>query len=113
MGSTAKVSDLSKEFVEKLLQQTSVETNIAFDANDTISLIVLDTADNLMESLEMHNVEARIGIVYNYKRNYPGWLLIVETENIQGSINPFVAKFFNWERIETQNILSFNEFFEN
>lgn len=111
-GSKTKASDFTKEYVDKLLKLTSVDTNIAFDTNDTISLIVLDAADNLMESLEMHNVKARIGLIYNYKTNYPGWMLVVETENIQGSINPLVARFFNWERIETQNILSFNELME-
>lgn len=111
--SKTTASDFTKEYVDKLLKLTDVETTIAFDDNDSMSLIVLDAADNLLDSFQMHNLDARVGIVHDYSRNYPGWMLVVETENIQGSINPLVARFFNWERIETQNILSFNELFEN
>lgn len=112
-GNKTKASDFTKEYVDKLLKLTDVETTIAFDDNDSMSLIVLDAADNLLESFQMHNIDARVGIVYDYSRNYPDWMLIVETENIRGSINPLVARFFNWEKIETQSILTFNELMEN
>ena len=88
---------------------TDVETSIAFDENDVTNLCVLNVADKLYECLREHDIEGRIGIIYNYSRNYLGWLLIVDTDNVKGSINPLVAKFFNWERIESQSILSFNE----
>lgn len=109
----ALTSKFTKDYVKQLIELTDVETSIAFDENDLTNLLVLNAADMLHECLREHDIDGRVGIIFNYSRNYPGWLLIVETDNIKGSINPLVAKFFNWERIESQSILSFNELFEN
>lgn len=106
----ALTSEFTEEYVKELIKLTDVETSIAFDADDAISLLVLNAADKLLECFREHDIDGQVGIIFNYSRNYPGWLLIVETDNLKGSINPLVAKFFNWERIESQSILSFNEF---
>lgn len=102
-------SDFTEESMKKLITLTDVETNIAFDDNDSISLAVLSAADLLLQYLNGHDLGARVGIIYDYSPNYPGWLLVVETSHIDGSMNPLVAKFFSWDRTENQQLLSFNE----
>lgn len=109
----AQMSEFNEEYVEKLLKFTEVETSIAFDENDTISLIVLNAVHKLLQCLREHGIDGRIGVIYNYSNNYPGWLLIVDTDNVRGSINPLVAQYFNWDRFESQSILTLDEIIEN
>lgn len=111
-GKLAITSEFTEDYVKKLIELTDVERSIAFDDNDIVSLLVLNAADKLLECLREHDIDGRVGIIYNYSTNYPGWLLIVDTDNVKGSINPLVAKFFNWERIESQSILSLSELME-
>lgn len=109
----ALTSEFNDEYVNRLLKHTEVETTILFNEDDTIGLIVLNAADKLRECLLNHGLNARVGIIHNYSQNYPGWLLIVDTDNVTGSINPLVAQFFNWERIESQSVLTLDEILEN
>lgn len=102
-------SIFTDDYVKKLTELTDVERSTAFDDNDVVSLLNLNAANKLLECLRAHNIVGRVGIIYNYSCSYPGWLLIVETYNVKDLINPLVANFFNWDRIESQNILPFKE----
>lgn len=102
-------AEFTEDYVKKLLDLSRVETSILFDENKLFNLIMLSIATDLYDYLAEHNINSRVGIIENYSRNYPGWMLILEVDNIPGTINPLVAKYFNWDRIETQSILSFDE----
>lgn len=102
-------ANFTEESIKKLLTLTEVETNFSFDTEDTVSFMVLSAADLLKQCFNEHDIDARVGIIYNYSPNYPGWLLVFESGYIEGSINPLIAKFFSWDKIEKQQILSFNE----
>ena len=102
-------NEFTEDFIKKLLTLTDVETNIAYDEKDVISLVLLNAADNLKESMNLHEIDGNVGLIYNLSSNYSGWLLIVDAKNMKGSINPLVSKFFTWDRIESQNILTFDE----
>lgn len=104
--------EFSEEYVKKLLECSDVELTDAFDSNDAISLILLDQASDMQEFMQQHGLYGRVGLVSNLSHYYPGWTLIVETNYVKGSINPLVSKFFHWERIESQSILSFDEVIE-
>lgn len=104
--------EFSEDYVKKLLQCTEVETTDAFDSNDVFSLIFLDQASDVQEFMQQHGLNGRVGLVYNLSHNYPGWTLLVETGYVKGSINTLISKFFRWERIESQSILSFDEVIE-
>lgn len=104
--------DFTEDYVKKLLECTDVELTDTFDSNDVASLILLDQASDMQKFMQQHGLNGRVGLVYNLSRYYPGWTLIVETGYVKGSINPLVSKFFRWERIESQNILSFDEIIE-
>lgn len=99
------------ESVKRLLTSTDVETDMFFDPTDEVDIAFLNAADDLLHAFCMRNVNVKIGlrknIAYNY--NYPGHLLIIVLENVRGSINPIVSKFFSWDRTETQEILTFDE----
>lgn len=101
--------EFSKEFVNKLIANTDVETTTAFDSNDAIGLILLDQADSMQEFMRLNGLNGRVGLIYNLSYPYPGWTLIVETDIVRGSNNLLVSKFFRWDRIESQSILSFDE----
>lgn len=104
--------EFSEDYVKKLLQCTEVEITDAFDSNDVVSLIFLDQASNVHEFMQQHGLNGRVGLVYNLSHYYPGWTLLVETGYVKGSINTLISKFFRWERIESQSILSFDEVIE-
>lgn len=104
--------EFSEEYLNKLLANTDVETTMAFDTNCVISLILLDQANDMQDFMEMHNLNGRVGIIYNLSYAYPGWTLIIETDTSKGSINMLVSKFFRWDRIESQSVLSFDEILE-
>lgn len=104
--------EFSEDYVKKLLQCTEVETTDAFDSNDVFSLIFLDQASDVQEFMQQHGLNGRVGLVYNLSHYYPGWTLLVETGYVKGSINTLISKFFRWERIESQSILSFDEVIE-
>lgn len=106
---TVNQQEFTEEYVKSLLSSTEVETTMAFDSNDAVSMMFLDQADNLQEFMQTHGLIGRVGIVYNLAHNYPGWSLFVETDSIKGSINLLVSKFFRWERVESQSFLSFDE----
>lgn len=104
--------EFSEEFVNKLMTHTNVETTDAFASNDAVSLILLDQADEMQEFMQLHNLNGRVGMIYNLSHTYPGWSLVVDTDSGRGSINLLVSKFFRWDRIESQSILSFDEILE-
>ena len=104
--------EFSEEFVNKLMTHTNVETTDAFAPNDAVSLILLDQADEMQEFMQLHNLNGRVGLIYNLSQTYPWWSLVVDTDNGRGSINLFVSKFFRWDRVESQSILSFDEILE-
>lgn len=104
--------EFSEEFVNKLMTHTNVETTDAFAPNDAVSLILLDQADEMQEFMQLHDLNGRIGLIYNLSHAYPWWSLIVDTDSGKGSINLLVSKFFRWDRIESQSILSFDEILE-
>lgn len=104
--------EFSEEYVNKLLECSDVETTDAFDSNDVVSLILLDQASDMHEIMQQHCLNGRVGLACNLSHYYPGWTLIVETAYVKGSINTLVSKFFRWERIESQSILSFDEILE-
>lgn len=101
--------EFSEEFVNKLITHTNVETTDAFDSNDGVSLMLLDQADEMQEFMQLHNLNGRIGLIYNLSHAYPWWSLVVDADSGRGSINLLVSKFFRWDRAESQSILSFDE----
>lgn len=105
----AKAAEFIKQYIINLLTSTEVKTPASFDYRDVVGLMLLDQSDRLQESLQKHGVKNRIGLFFNTQPNYYGWTLIVESGKARGSINPLVSKFFQWEKAETQSILSFNE----
>lgn len=109
---TKVTQEFSVEYINKLIDNTDIETTMAFDTNDPISLILLDQADEMQEFMQMHNLNGRVGLIYNLSYAYPGWTLIIETDTTRGSINMLVSKFFRWDRIESQSVLSFDEILE-
>lgn len=102
----------TEKFVSELVNMTNVKTSIVFDENDVVSLMLLDQADNMLEFMRMHRFEPDVELIYNLSPNYPGWLLLVDTCGVTGSINPIVSKFFRWNRIESQSLLTLDEFLE-
>lgn len=104
--------EFTEEYVKKLLECSDVELTDVFDSNDAFSLILLDQASDMQEFMQQHGLNARVGLAHNLSHYYPGWTLIVETGYVKGSINTLVSKFFRWERIESQSILSFDEIIE-
>lgn len=106
------LSDFTPEYVKKLVLFTDVATNLSFDNDDVVDLLVLEGANRLLTSMHDHGVQCRVGVTYDFSHNYPGWTLIVETDYVKDSINPLVSIFFRWERIESQSILSFDELIE-
>lgn len=104
--------EFSEEHVKKLIEYSDVETTDTFDSTDVVSLIFLDQASNMQEFMRQHGLYGRIGLIYNLSRYYASWTLVVETGYVKGSINTLVSKFFRWERIESQSILSFDEILE-
>lgn len=104
--------EFSEEYIKKLIECTDVEITDTFNSNDVVSLILLDQATNMQEFMRQHGLNGRVGLVYNLSHYYPGWTLLVETRYVKGSINTLVSKFFRWERIESQSILSFDEVIE-
>ncbi len=107
-----KTSDFTREYLDSLLINTEVKTASSFNRDDVVNLMLLDQADKLQKYLKEHKVNNQIGLLYSPARNYLGWTLIIECNNANGSINPIVGKFFFWDRIESQNILSFDEIIE-
>ena len=101
-----KTSEFNESYVSKLFE-TDVTIDSDFARNDVISLLMLDSANRLIDSMRSHGVEGKVGLTYNYGSGYLGWLLIVDTDN--RSINPLVAKYFSWDRIESHDILTFEE----
>lgn len=106
---SVRVNEFTKEYIDKLINLTKVETNYEFDTSDVVSLMLLDQADRLSEFLRMHNIDGQIGLIFNHSKNYYGWTLLIKTDNTKDTINPVVSRFFNWDRIENQSILSFSE----
>lgn len=104
--------EFSEEYINKLLTYTDVETTMAFDTNCVISLILLDQANDMQDFMEMHNLNGRVGLIDSLSYIYPGWTLVIETDTTRGSINMLVSKFFRWDRIESQSVLSFDEILE-
>lgn len=109
---SVRVNEFTKEYIDKLINLTEVETNYEFDTSDVVSLMLLDQADRLTEFLRLHNIDGQIGLVFNHSKNYYGWSLLIKTDNVKDSINPIVSRFFSWDRIENQSILSFSELME-
>lgn len=105
-------SEFTLEYVKNLVLFTEVATNLSFDNDDVVDLLVLYAANNLLISLHDHGVQCCVGVTYDFSHNYPGWTLLVDTDYIGGKINPLVSKFFRWERTESQDLLSFNELME-
>lgn len=62
--------------------------------------------------MQLHGLNGRVGLVEKLSKNYPGWTLIIEADNVKGSINLLVGKFFGWDKIESQSILTFYEILE-
>ena len=105
-------SEFTPEYVKKLVLFTEVATNLSFDNDDVVDLLVLEAANRLLTSLHDHGVQCRVGVTYDFSHNYPGWTLLVDTDYTGGTINPLVSKFFRWGRTESQDLLSFNELME-
>lgn len=97
------------DFKDRISSLFNLEVTIdqGFDRNDAVSMLMLYSAYRLLESMKIHGVSGRVGLRYHYGYGYPGWLLIIETDN--RLITPLVAKYFSWERIESHDILTFNE----
>ena len=104
-----KVSEFTKEYVDFLLEFTQVKTSPSFDPNDVVDLMLLDQADRLQMLMRLHRIESKMGLLFNPQRNYFGWTLVIENDDACSFINPLVSKFFCWDRIESQNILKFDE----
>lgn len=104
--------EFTEDYIKKLLECSDVELTDTFDSNDVVSLILLGQASDMLEFMQQHGLYGRVGLVYNLSHYYPGWTLVVETGYVKGSINTLVSKFFCWERIESQSILSFDEILE-
>lgn len=103
-------SEFTENNVKTLLKHTKVKTIHSFDQGDAISMIMLKAADKLLGSLVKYGIDARIGLIQNYSRNYPGWTLIVKTDDAESNINPMVARFFSWDRFESRSIIPFEDF---
>lgn len=106
------LSDFTPEYVKKLFLFTDVATNLSFDNDDVVDLLVLEGANRLLTSMHDHGVQCRVGVTYDFSHNYPGWTILVDADYVGGTINPLVSKFFRWEKTESQCILSFNELME-
>lgn len=104
-----KTSEFTSEYISRLLADTEVETSSSFDRNDVVNLMLLDQANKLQRCLKEHGADNRICLLFSPMRNYLGWTLFIECDHKNGSINPIVGKFFHWDRIESQKLLSFNE----
>lgn len=105
-GEKVSVREFNDNYIAKLLS-SDVYTDRNFDCNDIVCLLMLDSAVCLLEILRAHSIDARVALRYNYGCGYLGWLLVVETDN--RAITPIVSRFFSWNRIESQDVLSFEE----
>lgn len=103
------ISDFTEEYTTKLALFTDVEVRDEFVSNDVWSLLLLEVADKLMMQFLERGIKCRMGLILNYSPDYPGWMLVLQHDNTRHSVNPLVAKFFGWNRVESQKLLTFDE----
>lgn len=90
----------------QLLKSTEVEVVGEFDFNDAIRCMFLLVLDKLCRELKERDIHARVGFTYGHGYRYNGWLVVVET---RGNILPILCRYFEYNRQETQDQVTFEE----
>lgn len=106
--SKLKFDTFTETGARELLQTTNVKYDINFHPSDAIDIFLIASADSLLKDLERHNIQAKLGLKSRFSSNYPGFTMFIETEK-EKTILPFCARYFRWERVENQDILTIEE----
>lgn len=75
-----------------------------------IDVLMLSNIDRMITNLKSHNVDVEIRLTHSSHPTYNGYLMYIKSNVNTGNINPIVAKFFTWERIEHQDVMKYIDF---
>ena len=104
------IEEFTLESTARLITGSDVRMDLNFNFKDPMDVSILKTANLMTQDFHNHRLMPKVGIKYRVSQNYPMYTLLVDEPKNEDSIDAFVAQYFRWDRIEKQNILSFEEF---
>lgn len=82
--------------------------NDNFDPEDSVNAQMLIAASKLESELNDLKVWYRMGVYYSQCHQYYGWKLVFEITSKSSQVQPLISKYFNWDKIESQDRVDFN-----
>ena len=101
--------EIDKEILKTTLDEGIIKIPEGYDCDHDYDNQVYQQTINLHSFLDCHGVDLPIGVTCDPNEMYPGWQLIIDTENHRGSFDAIVSRFFTWSAVENQYILDFDE----
>lgn len=107
------IEQIDKEILLVSLASGDVKVPESYTWECEYDCQVLKQAINLSNFLDSHGIDISVGLTCDPNEMYPGWVLLIETGNYEGSFKPIVSRFFTWSSVENQHILDFDELIQD
>lgn len=101
--------EIEKENLQLLIESGYIKVPDGYNCEYEYDCQLYQQAINLRCFLDEHGVNVSVGLTCAPNDMYPGWQLLVDTENTKDSFNAIVSRFFSWAGIENQHIIDFEE----
>lgn len=104
--------EFTPEFMNEVVTQTAFDYPDRIDPRDIDHIITMAYAYRMAQEFKRRNLNVRFALSPSLHNNYIGWLLLVEADDTVGNIMPLIAKYFQWDRMERQNIMTIEDLYK-
>lgn len=107
-----QVSDLTPQLMDELAFRPSFDYSHNINLCDAVDVVMMVYTHRMKQEFDRRNIHVEVALSPSFHTNYPGWLMLISVDDPTINITPLIAKYFRWNRQETQNVMTEDDLFD-
>ncbi len=105
------VTEFTHEFMNEVFDQTLFDYSDEISRADMVDVIMMAYTYRMVQEFKERDINIQVAISPSIHPNYSQWLMLVEWDTPSINVMPIIAKYFRWDRQETQNVMTTADLF--
>ncbi len=105
------VTEFTQEFIKEVFDQTIFDYSDEISPKDMVDVIMMAYTYRMMQEFKQRDINVQAALSPSNHPNYSQWLMLIEWDTPSINVMPILAKYFRWDRQETQNVMTTADLF--
>lgn len=100
------ITEFTHEFMKEVFDQTIFDYSDEISREDMVDIIMMAYTYRMVQEFESRGINLNVALSPSIHPNYSRWLMLIEWDTPAVNVMPILAKYFRWDRQETQNVMT-------